>query len=337
MISIRTMTNELDRMEEALRIVTESYGLGIHASAEYAIEINPGGADEFREHLQALRRQVVAADNPVAWRATQASYRGELRDYRDKANNALARLRDDIKAATDAMHLFAESVASSDSDHEVRVRESVNRLEGLSHATDWETVRTGMRNIAASISESIEVLESSHKVSVAQMRDEIRILQKQVDTERHARQVDQVTASWNREKLDARVAELTTANRSFCLLLVCIRNLRQLNARYSGAVVENCQQSLVRRLGGMLGKEAMIGRWDENSFAAILEIPATAAMSLSRAATQHLSGAYSVQENGVAQSLSLVVVAGVIDWTAGVDDAAYQKKLRQMSEALAGA
>lgn len=336
MISIRTMTNELDRMEEALRIVTESYSLGVNASAEYAIEINPGSADQFREHLEALRRQIVAADNPETWKSVQASFRGELREYHDKANSALERLRNDIQAATDAVHLFAETVASSDTDHEARVGESVSRLEGLSRVTDWEAARTGMRSIAASLSESIAVMQATHKAAIAQLRDEIRVLHKQMDTERHAHQVDRATAAWNREKLDSRVAELTAAERPFCLLLVCIRNLQQLNARYSRTVVESCQQALVRRLGVMLDKEAMIGRWDENSLAAILEVPAAAAMKLSRAATQHLSGPYAAQENGKSHSVSLVAVAGVIDWTATVDDAAYQKKLRQMSEALAG-
>ena len=63
MISIRTVTNELDRMEEVLRTVKEVYGQGVRSSAEYAIEINPASADEFRAHLRGLQRQVGAADN----------------------------------------------------------------------------------------------------------------------------------------------------------------------------------------------------------------------------------------------------------------------------------
>jgi GGDEF domain-containing protein len=337
LISIRTMTNDLDRMEEALRVVTESYGRAVHTSAEYVVEINPADAGDFRAHLQALQRQVMAADNPEAWGAIQASFRGELRDYQAKATRELERLHAEIKAASEAVQQFAQSVTASDADHEAQIKETLVRLDAVSRAGDLEGVRTGIRNVANSISESISVMQRSHQAAIAQLRDEIRVLHKQVDMERHAHLVDQTTGVWNREKLDSRAAELVAADRAFCLLLVYVRNLKQLDARYSRAIMESCLRSLTKRLGDMLGEKAMIGRWDENCFAAILELPASAAMALSRAVTQKVSGAYAAQENGTGHSIPLVAVAGVIDWAAGMDENVYQKKLRQMSEALSGA
>ncbi|MSV35125.1 MAG: GGDEF domain-containing protein [Bryobacterales bacterium] len=336
MISIRTATNELDRMEGLLHAVSDAYGQGVRSTADYVVEINPANADEFRAHLQALQRQVVSADSPEAWRAIQASFRGELRDYRAKAAGELECLRAEIRTASEAVQQFAESVTASDSDHEAQIKETLVRLDVVSQFTDLNGVRAGIRNVADSISDSIAVMQRSHKAAVAQMRDEIRVLHKQVDMERRAHLVDHATGVWIREKLDSRIAELAAAERGFCLLLVYVRNLKQLHARYSGAIVKACLGLLVKRLSEMLGEKAMIGRWEENSFAAILEVPASAAMGLSRAATQSLSGIYAVQESGESRNVSLVAVAGVIDWAVGVDDDAYQKKLRQMSEALAG-
>ena len=121
MISIRKAANELDHMEELLAVVTRVYSHASHSSAQYAIEIDPTEAAELRSHLRALEEQVKAAALAEEWPGIQASFRGELRDYHDKAVGRLQRLREEIKSASEAVQLFSESVASSDADHEVQI------------------------------------------------------------------------------------------------------------------------------------------------------------------------------------------------------------------------
>ena len=115
MISIRTATNELDRLEAMLRTVTEVYGQGVNSIAHYAVEIEPRSADEFRTHMQTLQRHAMTAETVEQWRKIQSSVRGELRDYRDKSAEALKRLRAEIQAASEAIQVFAESVSATDS------------------------------------------------------------------------------------------------------------------------------------------------------------------------------------------------------------------------------
>lgn len=61
MLSIRSATNELDRLEDLLRVAADVHAQGIRSAADYVVEIEPGSAREFREHLRALQRQVIAA------------------------------------------------------------------------------------------------------------------------------------------------------------------------------------------------------------------------------------------------------------------------------------
>ncbi len=336
MISIRKAGNELERMEELLHAVTEVYSHAINSSAEYAIEVDPAGASEFRRHLQALQQRMEGAAAPQEWKAIQASFRGELRDYRDNARGQLNRLREEIAAAGEAVHLFAESVTASDTDHKIQIKETLGHLEAISRSNDPDELRTGIRQVASSISDSIEVMQHSHQAAVAQLRDEIRVLHKQVDRERNAHLIDRATGVWNRDKLDSRVAKLVADRQPFCILLVYIRNLRLLDGRYSPTVIEGSLKALLGRLSALLGAKAVIGRWSESFFAAIVEIPSAKAIAFSRAASEKLSGEYPVQEKGVSQNVPLMALTGVIDQTAGGDEASFQKKLLQMSEALAG-
>src|SRR6266446_4883947 len=85
LISIRRAATELERLEKLLHAVVEACRHAIRSTADYAIEIEPAGASEFRQHLQALQRQTEAAALPQDWSAIQSSLRGELRNYREKA------------------------------------------------------------------------------------------------------------------------------------------------------------------------------------------------------------------------------------------------------------
>ena len=336
MISIRKAGHELERMEELLHAVTEVYSLAIHSTAEYAIEVDPGEASEFRRHLQALKQQMEGAARPQEWKAIQASFRGELRNYRDHARSQLGRLREEIAAAGEAVHLFAESVTTSDTGHEVQIKKALDDLEAISRSNDPAELRMGIRQVASCISNNIELMQHSHQAAIAQLRDEIRVLNRQVDKERSVHLIDRATGVWNRDEMDSRVAKLVAGRQPFCILLVYIPNLRLLDRRFSPAVIEGSLKALLGRLSGLLDANAVVGRWSESSFAAIVEIPSAQASALSRAAREKLSREYPVQEKGLSQNVPLMVVAGVIDQTGGGDEASFQNKLLQMSEALGG-
>jgi GGDEF domain-containing protein len=335
LISIKKTANELERMEELVQAIANSYRQAIHSTAQYAIEMDPVQTGEFRRHLEGLQRQVESAQGAEDWGALQVSFRGELREYRDNAAEQLRRLREEIKATSQAVQVFAESVAATDSDHQAQIRKAVGYLETIAECVDPAELQSGIRVAVKTISHSIEAMQRNHRVAIAQLRDEIRLLHKQIDIEHHSQLLDNATGVWSRQKLDSCIAELQSEDRPFCILLVCIRNLNRLEKRYAQVTIDDALKTLLRRFEMMLDANAIIGRWDEQSFAAILEMESAAAISISRTATPKLSGDYAVQENGLPQNVPLNAVAGVIDHLAGADTASFHRKLRQMSEALA--
>ncbi len=121
------------------------------------------------------------------------------------------------------------------------------------------------------------------------------------------------------------------------MLLVFVRNWKLLDNRYSPALIEGALRALLHRLSGMLDERTIVGRWDEQNFAAILEMDPVAAIGVSRSAAYRLSGEYPVQENGQSQPVRLQAVAGIVERPAGTSESAFSQKLVQMSQALAGA
>jgi GGDEF domain-containing protein len=91
---------------------------------------------------------------------------------------------------------------------------------------------------------------------------------------------------------------------------------------------------MVKRLRELVGTDASIGRWGEEEFAVILELVPSTAVALSTEMAQTLSTRYSVQENGVSQSLTLRIATALVDRAPGGDPDRFREKLQSLSAAM---
>jgi GGDEF domain-containing protein len=337
LISIRKTSEDLDRLEEMVKAAKTSYTHAVWSAAQYTVEVDAADAKRFHEHLEQIRAEAERAANPEDWPPIQASFREELHENCDRSTAHLAQLRAELKAAAEAMEMFAADVASNGADHKQSLREALEKLDSALQENNLALVRPTIVEATAQISAGVEQMEHAHQFVIAQLLDEIGSLHRQIDVDRRAQFLDDATGVWNRRKLDSELQQMLAHDESFCLLAIGIRNRKWLEQHHSPAVIAGGIKAMLQRFSAMMGENALLGRWDEEVFAAILQIEPAAAMSLSREAAKRLSGSYSVQENGTARSIQLQAAADVIDRQRGADSASFEKQLLHMSEALSHA
>jgi GGDEF domain-containing protein len=342
MISIRKSVNDLDRLD-ALRkredlsgAIRDCYALAIDSSSHYAVEVDSRLAGDFRAHLRTIEEESRSASSVDQFRTVQASFRGELRDYRDKSSAHLQKMRKEVESATAAMIIFAETVAFNGTNHEQQVHDQLRGLESTAKKNSIADIRAGIAATVSEIESSVQRMQRDNQLIVAQLQDEIRALHEQSQQEQKALYTDRASGAWTREKIDAHLHRLLRQNRPFCLLLVCVRNYKRIDSQYSPAVMQGTLKALVGRYVTLAGEDAVIGRWSEDQFIAVLDLPPGEAIPLSAEASQKLSGSYSVQENGLAQKIAVQATAGVIDRAVGADSESFRKKIDQLAEAIAG-
>ena len=335
MISLRKAATELERLEELRQTLAKCYGSAIKSSAEYVVELDPNSTDYFRQRLQLLDTQCGQASIPEHYNAVQASLRGELRNYRDQAREQMSRMRKDLQNAAAAMKVFAESVAGSGADCELQLRQEVERLEALTASDDIKEIRCGIESTTGAIVRSYSQLRRSHQLVVTQLQDEIRTLHQAMENERSRMDRDHASGAWNRQKLNERIERLLQRNDPFCVLLVSARNLRRLERQYSSAVTTDALRTLVQQFDSILGGEAMIGRWSEDVFSAILDMDPSSAMALSTEINRKLSMSFPVWTSGVAQMLTIETSTGIVDRRRDSDPSKFYRKLEQMAAAMA--
>ncbi len=336
MISLRKAATELERLEELQQTLAKCYALAIQSSSEYAVELDPHSTEYFRQRLQLLDTQCGQASAPEHYNAVQASLRGELRNYRDQAREQVGRMRKDLQNAAAAMKVFAENVSSSGNDCDLQLRREVEQLEALASSDDIEKIRCGIESTTGAIIRSYGQLRRSHQLVVTQLQDEIRTLHQAMDNERSRMERDHVSGAWNRQKLNQRIEQLLQRNDPFCVLLVSARNLRRLERQYTPAVITDALRTLVQQFDSILGGEAMIGRWSEDVFSAILDLDPSSAMALSTEINRKLSSSFPVWTSGVAQMMTIETTTGIVDRRKDSDSSKFYRKLEQMAAAMAG-
>ena len=336
MISLWKTATDLERLDQLQRVAIDCYALAIAAAAQYPVEADRAEAAEFRDHVKALEKLLHGTATAESLQEVTASFRGELREYRERAHQHLERLRKEVVSAAAAMKIFADSVASHGADHERQLARELNHLETLAQVEDLGQVRHGIHAATHSISSSVDQMRRSNQLVIAQLRDEIRLLHQEIQTERRALLTDRASGAWNRQKLESRIIELLHQDEPFCVLLVGLRNFKALDGRHSSTVIAGALKAVLMRLHQMLGEDAMVGRWSEEEFAAILAMEPSQVMALSKQVTAKLSGDYAVQENGLSHNVTIHATAGMVDRRAGADPEGFRRKLEQMSAAVGG-
>jgi GGDEF domain-containing protein len=343
LISIRKSVDDLERLDEIEKrenlanTILECYALAIHSSAHYVVEVDPAHAAEFRKHLAVIEDQSRSAVSVDQVRAAQASFRGELREYRDKSAEQLKKLRQEMADASAAMMVFAATVTSNGEDHEQQVSSQLKSLEGAAKSLQIEEIRGGIGAAIAGIQSSVEQIQRGNQLVVVQLQDEIRALHRQIEEERKALYTDRASGAWNRSKIDTHIDNLLRQNQAFCLLMVRVRNLKRIEGQHSHAVLEGTLKAMVARFSALIGNDAVIGRWSPDQFVAVLDLLPAQATSLSSEAYGKLSGVYAVQENGQSLKVTVQATTGVIDRASGSPADTFHRRLEQLTSAISGA
>jgi GGDEF domain-containing protein len=334
-ISLRKSINELDQLNESKSTAVDCYGLAIGAIAEHAVEINAAEVTEFRSKMQSLREQVKRDITAEQLRQVDASLSAELQSYSEKSHQRLERLRDDIRAASEAVEDFAGNFAASGTDLDGEVKRELQRLDKAARSAPLDELRNVIGGVSAGIASSFERVKATNQLAIAQLKDEIRVLHKEIEIARKSRSSGRSSpATPAQHEIFNQIDAVRLRNIPFSLIVVAVKNLRGLQSCYSKVAIENTLASLHARLKNALPGGSASCRWSDSQFVAVVTLDPAAAMAKSRELAKELSGSYVVQD-GIFQTVALVTNAGVIDCKAPADSSSLRRRLEQLSETLA--
>jgi GGDEF domain-containing protein len=313
------------------KCLEECYALALRSAADYVVELDPPATREFQRHVRSLEQRVSAGPAPEDLPSLQASFRGELREYRDKSRVYLQRLRDDLNGATQIMQTVASSLISNGEGVQQRVRLEMTRLQKAADSGDLERIRKSVETTVQEVTRSYEELNKANALVTAELQHEIRLLHHEMEVERRVVWTDASSGAWIKKKLDDRLEELMRTSEAFCVIVILITNLKRLRVQCTASLVDQALRALVKRFYGILGEGSLIARLSGDQFAAVVEVDSATAQIMARQVGERLSSRYSVQNDGIAQNIDLRVLCGLVEHARESDTAEFQRKLQQMT------
>ncbi|MFM2125102.1 MAG: Diguanylate cyclase, domain [Acidobacteriota bacterium] len=305
----------------------------LHAAAQamqsFAQGISTGAHEHealLRQEFEQLTRASDQDDLPAlraTVRQTVAAVTASYQELRQAHNLVIAQLRDEIRTLQQTVErqsnsatpapptLLERRVLDQHLEEKLRARQGFHLLLARPCHPDHPKV--------------------PDEVTIAQLQDEIRSLHREVEHERRAALEDPVTHLWNRAKLDARIQDLVLLNETFCVFTLGIRNLSQLAAsdarlhsetlRAFGRRLQNCVKTS--------GEIGMPGRWSEDCFAIVFNLPLSGVPVAAEQLQSTLGGNYSIQLDGESHIVSLDLRVQAVERPKGGNEGAFFLSLGQ--------
>ena len=314
MTSIQNSLNDLERSHAARDMVLDCYLTAIRNVAHYTIELDDELTAPHRKYLAALAGEVASAQ-PAALVESRATLRGLLRDYRDKAAQYLATLRDELTGTARALQEMLNALAQTDGDHEVRLRTALGRLREISKSPDGSALRSVILAAADSIEQSIEQIRQQHQFTVSQFLVEIGMLHKRIDLLETAASLDELTKLLKRDEVESRIG--SESGGKLCLLLMKASGFREAERQFNREVAAELAAAFSRRLRNCLPPSTALGRWSEEGFIAMLAVEKPEPMASAKQVAEQLSGDYACVQLGKAVYPSLHLDVAVVDHQPG--------------------
>lgn len=286
------------------------YVEALRNAAHYAIELDERLTPTYQKYLSRLAGEVEGGE-PEALTESRATLRALLRDYRDRAAEYLARLRDELAGSARALQEILESLAQTNEDHEQRLRGALGQLRVLSQSAEGEALRKAIAAAASAIESSLDDIRKQHQVTVAQFHAEIHMLHKRIDALEAAAAIDDLTKLFRRGEMEERLR--ARSSEPYCLLLLRTEGIRQAAVSFNQAVSAELAGGFIRRLKNLLPDEPVIARWSEEEFVALLEAPPGEVSARARLAGEQLAGQYACLYEGKTVRPTLRLKIGVVD------------------------
>lgn len=334
MISIRKTMSDLDEYRQQRDLAFDCYLTAIRNTAHYAIELDDAITPPHRKYLAALAEELSGAAPGTLQQncleESRATFRGLLRDYRDKASHYIADLREQLSSTARALQQIIDTLAETDGDHDARMRTALTGLRQAAAQPESTPLRPLLVSAADTIQQSVEQLKQEHEVAIAQFQVEIRMLHKRIDALESAACLDALTKLFTRREMEDRIRSASAG--SFCLLLIKVSGFRIAELDFDRDVAAELASAFSRRLRNSLPESAVIGRWSEEEFLAITQLPRPQAVTLATHIAEHLSGSYACLRAGKTVRPGLQLRVGVVE--SGAEGP--ERVLHRITEILTG-
>ena len=265
MISITRQMTELERLAAVRGELLASYREAIRDAADYAVAVEAARLEDFRRQLHQLAAELGSAELPEL-AASREQLRRVLAAYQADAQGRIDRLRREVREAAEALRTMGVHLAEASGVQAEEMDRQIRRLSELTRCDDVARLHSELRHAVAVLTEQLRGMRAENQRIVAQMRDEIRTLQRQVEDFRHAPEAAEETRNTPPQDLapvfggeaEAALHSAVSARTGFTLALIHLRNWGRLARDHDPALLRKVTALVRVRLAELIGPSLVV-------------------------------------------------------------------------------
>lgn len=312
MLSLRRSMREMDESEAAHRAAAKAFAEAAETAAQHVVEVDADEAHRFRKQVLSLAGRLGEQPGPEELSAARRLFQSELRGYAERAGVDIRRLKNELGAAAQAMQSFAQGITTGGSEHEAVLNREFQTLTHAAHAAndapEVRTLRAAIHETVANVSASYQELKQSHNLVIAQLRDEIRVLQQAMNTERKPVPEPELV---EKHALDRHIEEMLRRRQPFHVMLIGLANFPGKNVPQ--AVQNRVMQDFLKNLQTLSQASTdSLARFSTKLYAVMVT---TGAAPEPFTWQQHLSACHLFQDGGIPRTLRVEPRVSGIEYT----------------------
>lgn len=181
MLSLAKNIAELDRLDNHRRTALDAYIGSIRGSADSLIRFEAKAAAKTAELLSALAEEVERESGDESIRASRVQLWESLQEFRLQGERHIEALREQVAATTQTLQQMLVNVSGLGSPHHDQMQEEISNLRSYQAIEDILELKNQLRTTTERLNTHLEDARREHKAVVAQLRDEIATLHRQLE------------------------------------------------------------------------------------------------------------------------------------------------------------
>lgn len=309
--SLETSMRTMDDLVALYGKAVECYGAAMDSIAGHAPETPRVLREEHRQRLKNLRVLLLASPGARMLEDTRKQLDIALGRYGQDLGRHLDRQERDAKEIMAMVAAMADSMASRDTQYNVRFRGIAKKLRLLTTSQDLAEIRLKLAEEVGQLEKYVEDMAGDTKTAVERVKADLQA-RREAAPEPWLEGADPVTDLAGRPEFVAVVDILLRKEARFCIARFTIDKQAALVARHGQAAGDAVLREFAAHLKEGLADAAAVCRWAQDEFLSAVACPLPEMAMRASALEQKLSNAYSLasgRERVIVTCFSAVVQA----------------------------
>ena len=337
-VSLTKWMSEFEKRERLLNVSMAVQSVLVGSLRRRLLEVDVSAAKDLKSFLLFAMEQLERLLTPEELESLGSRFERDWGMYYEKSDAAFRlikkRLDETTKALEDTLGALARE---SEPGAQERLGEQVSKLRRLSALDLPAAIRDSLQQCVRDLEQCANDLKVERTMLIAQMRDEIGILHRNLEMAKQPGSPDCPSGCLNRQALEDVIGNLIRSRQPFTLVYIWLRNFRRVERELLRSEADRVIATMSKKMTEHLPKRATVGRWSDDEFCALVEVTGPAAIELSRELSKRLEVTVPVTDNPSGKRVTLSARVGLVGPQSDSDPKQFLIRAGRLIKTLQGA